>query len=229
MAATTAATTAVDPKDNPKIRRILTVIVAISHTWLIDKTKAKYMLAIVIAECCYGIGIAARYGLHSDPDSHGIYILEYLFITLAPCGFIAMEYVILGRLVHCLNGDKHLLIRPSRVTKVVFVASDIITFLIQASGGAIAVSSRTDINNVRLDEHNDSGPLTAKEIFFWVLDFVPLLVAISPYIPFWSERFIGRDGGLEKEHQYGSGVMFQTMHGESTQSICIRIAGVVHG
>ena len=45
---------------------------------------------------------------------------------------MAAEYVILGRLVHWVNGDKYLLVRPSRVTKV-FVASDVITFLIQVS------------------------------------------------------------------------------------------------
>ncbi|KAI0092851.1 RTA1 like protein-domain-containing protein [Irpex rosettiformis] len=279
----------VDPKHDPRnplkyitnnvlssIGIVLTIIVVSIQTYLIVKTKAKYMLVLVIAECCYAIGIAARYGLHYQPDSRSIYIIEYLFITLSPCGFVAAEYVILGRLVHWVNGDRYLLVGPSRVTKV-FVASDVVTFLIQAGGGILAVSNQTDIDKIRQGEHivlvglvlqlisfifftsmflhfvykihkhepqtwfmdshkhgipsydplvvpwyNDwrafvfavglscvgvlirsiyrtiefasgsQGVLTTTEIYFWVLDFVPLILAIGVYIPFWPGRFIGR-------------------------------------
>lgn len=34
------------------------------------------------------------------------------------------------------------------------------------------------------------GYLSTTEVFFWVLDFVPLLVALLVYIPFWPGRFI---------------------------------------
>ncbi|KAI0763256.1 RTA1 like protein-domain-containing protein [Irpex lacteus] len=274
---------------------VLTVLVAITQTWLIIKTKAKYMLVLVIAECCYAIGIAARYGLHYQPDSKNIYIIEYLFITLSPCGFVAAEYVILGRLVHWVKGDRYLLIRPSWVTKV-FVASDVITFLIQAFGGTIIVSHQTDIDKIHLGEHlallglilqlvsfvfftfmflhfvykihkhepqtwgmdrlygltwyNDwrafvlavglscvgvlvrsvyrtiefaagsTGPLTTTEIYFWVLDFIPLIIAVGLYIPFWPGRFIGRDLALlKKGGRLESSEGIQGAYGESMQSI----------
>ena len=45
---------------------------------------------------------------------------------------------------------------------------------------------------VELSEGFD-GYLTRTEIFFFVLDFVPLLVALVCYIPFWPGRFIPND------------------------------------
>lgn len=78
----------------------------------------------------YAIGVAARFGLRYNPDSLGIYIVMYLFVTLSPCGFIAGEYILLGRLAQWLQGGHHLLLRPQRVT-MIFVTSDVVTFLIQ--------------------------------------------------------------------------------------------------
>ena len=78
----------------------------------------------------YALGIAFRFGLHLHPESHSLYILEYLFVVLSPCGFIAAEYVLLGRLARWLKASQHVLIPPNRIT-LVFVLSDVSTFLIQ--------------------------------------------------------------------------------------------------
>ena len=68
--------------------------------------------------------------MHQNPDSLITYVILNLFTTLAPCGFIAAEYMILGRLATWVKGERYLMIRLSRLTKV-FVASDVTTFLIQ--------------------------------------------------------------------------------------------------
>lgn len=38
-----------------------------------------------------------------------------------------------------------------------------------------------------------NGRLTRTEIYFFVLDFVPLIVAMVCYVPFWPGRFIPND------------------------------------
>jgi hypothetical protein len=76
----------------------------------------------------FAIGIGSRFGLAKQPDSKGIYIVEYLFVVLSPCAFIAADYVLLGRLARHLDAGRHLLIRPTRIM-ITFVASDITTFL----------------------------------------------------------------------------------------------------
>jgi len=106
-------------------------------TW---KRGAKFMLSMVIGTFSFALGLALRFGLARDPRGKGLYIAEYLFVVLSPCAFIAADYVLLGRLAAYLRADKHLIIRPDRVTKV-FLTSDIVTFLIQATGGALATSA----------------------------------------------------------------------------------------
>lgn len=55
-----------------------------------------------------------------------------------PCAFIAASYMVLGRLARYLKADAYLLIRPTRVT-LVFVLSDVVTFLIQVRGTGVNV------------------------------------------------------------------------------------------
>ena len=96
----------------------------------------------------YALGIAFRFGLHNNPDSDTLYILYYLFVTLSPCGFIAAEYVLLGRMARWLDADNHVLIPPNRIT-LVFVCSDVVTFLTQAAGGSISASAHDDPNKAQ--------------------------------------------------------------------------------
>ncbi|KAI0347274.1 RTA1-domain-containing protein [Trametopsis cervina] len=300
----TAPVDTTDPKNDPRnplkyitnntlttIGLVLMIIVGGLHMWLVVKTKAKYMFVLLIAELCYATGIASRYALHSNPDSSNTFIFEYLFITLAPCGFIAAEYMLLGRLVAWLKADKYLLIRPSRVTKV-FVISDVVTFLIQALGGSITVSAKTDFKKAQLGTHivllglvlqlisfiffffmlihflvrihsserkiwtRDSGVLpmlqdwrafafamflscvgvlvrstyrtielsqgpqgnlTTTEIYFWVLDFVPLYIAIGIYAIFWPANFYSRTYENTAYPLQSQVTLAKQPYGESTQ------------
>ena len=91
------------------------------------------------------VGLGLRWGLHSNPESKGIYIAEYLFVVLSPCGFIAANYVLLGRLSRWIRCDKHLLIKPQKIT-LVFVLSDVVTFLVQATGGSVSVSNSATLS-----------------------------------------------------------------------------------
>jgi hypothetical protein len=132
----------------------LVVITAFSQTFLIFKYGAKWMSAMTIGLYCFAIGIGCRFGLHYQPQSKGIYIVEYLFVVLSPCAFIAADYVLLGRLAAYLESGHHLLIRPRRIV-LFFVMSDVTTFLIQAGGGSVLISANTEKtidtgNNVRL-------------------------------------------------------------------------------
>ena len=125
----------------------LVLAIALPHTWMTWKFGGRFMLAMVIAEYStlpnhlihayrkfYSfvklMRLVSRFGLHLHPESHSLYILEYLFVVLSPCGFIATEYVLLGRLARWLKASQHVLIPPNRIT-LVFVLSDVSTFLIQ--------------------------------------------------------------------------------------------------
>ncbi|KAK7054224.1 RTA1-domain-containing protein [Favolaschia claudopus] len=125
----------------------LVMIVGMTQSWMVYKWGARFMLSMVIGCYTFSLGIATRFGLHTNPEGKGLYIVEYLFVVLSPCAFIASEYVLLGRIARYVRGDKHLMVNPRRIT-VVFVSSDIATFLIQAVGGAVSVSA----NNLKLNK-----------------------------------------------------------------------------
>ncbi|KAI0762726.1 RTA-like protein [Fomes fomentarius] len=219
------------------------------------------MLAMVIGEFTWAVGFGIRFGLHSDPDNQGIYIAYYLFIVLSPCAFIASEYMLMGRLARYIDSNAHLLIPPKRIT-VVFVASDITTFLIQATGAGIAITKdpilskkgerifltglalqlvsfflfvlvvvrflyrvktmepKTWVKDANKRWHSDwrflsgvllvssagvlvrcvyrvvelsqgfHGTLTTTEVYFYVLDSLPLFIAVAVYTPFWPARML---------------------------------------
>ena len=62
--------------------------------------------------------------------------------TGQPCAFIAADYILLGRLARYLRAGQHLLIPPTKIM-IVFLMSDITTFLIQAAGGGVSIAADT--------------------------------------------------------------------------------------
>jgi hypothetical protein len=147
-----------DPKNDPynPLRYIATnsltatafglvLLVGILQSLCIWKWGAKWMSSMTIGAYTFALGIALRFGLHEQPQSRGLYIAEYLFVVLSPCAFIAATYVLLGRLAVHLQCGRYLPISTRRIT-IVFVSSDVITFLIQATGGAMTASA----NNLSL-------------------------------------------------------------------------------
>ncbi|KAI6003842.1 RTA1-like protein [Pisolithus albus] len=126
--------------------------IALTLSFLSLRYRTTWMLALVIGQYCYAIGFGLRFALHSHPDSSGIYIVEYLFIVLPPCAFIAADYILLGRLAAYLACGEYVPLPLNRITRV-FVISDISTFLIQAAGGGSTIS------------HNPNVALAGEHIF----------------------------------------------------------------
>ncbi|EIW82130.1 RTA1-domain-containing protein [Coniophora puteana RWD-64-598 SS2] len=175
-----------DPKDDPynPLRYIasntftaiafsIVLAIAFIQTWYTWKYRVKWMSAMVIGEYTYAIGFACRFGLHYHPESSGTYIVEYLFIVLSPCAFIAANYVLLGRLATHINCTHHVLLPVRRLTWI-FVTSDITTFLIQAAGGGLSTS------------HDVSSALAGSHIFLagLVLQLASFLVFSVIYARF---------------------------------------------
>ena len=73
-----------------------------------------------------------RFVVSEHPYSKVSFILEELFIVVSPAAFLAYNYIVYGRVMRGSVGEKagFSLLRPSRVSTI-FVASDVITFLMQ--------------------------------------------------------------------------------------------------
>ncbi|KAF9057621.1 RTA1 like protein-domain-containing protein [Panaeolus papilionaceus] len=134
-----------DPKNDPYnplkyIASNTLTGIAVALVLVTAVLQTKWMLSMTIGAYCFALGLSFRFGLHLHPQSKGIYIAEYLFVVLSPCAFIAADYVLLGRLAKYLQADEFLLVNPRKIT-IVFISSDITTFLIQAIGGSMSISA----------------------------------------------------------------------------------------
>jgi hypothetical protein len=63
--------------------------------------------------------------------------MQSTLLLIAPALFAASIYMELGRIVLMVKGEKLVLVRVSWMTKI-FVAGDVLSFLMQASGMAFS-------------------------------------------------------------------------------------------
>jgi hypothetical protein len=68
------------------------------------------------------------------------FIGQSVLILLGPALFAASIYMLLGRIIRTLNAGSLSPIRPTWLTKI-FVAGDVISFLLQSGGASIPLSS----------------------------------------------------------------------------------------
>ncbi|KZO94796.1 RTA1-domain-containing protein [Calocera viscosa TUFC12733] len=117
----------------------LYLVTGLSTSFYAWRYGARWMLAMVIGTYTFSVGLAMRFALAQQPHNTTFYIIEYLFVVLSPCAFIAADYVLLSHLATWLDAGAQLVISPRRVT-LVFVLSDVTTFCIQAIGGGMSVT-----------------------------------------------------------------------------------------
>jgi hypothetical protein len=70
------------------------------------------------------------------------FLVQQLFLLLAPVFFAASIYMELARIILLANGESHAFIRPKRLT-MTFVTGDILSFALQAMGTLINTSDHT--------------------------------------------------------------------------------------
>ncbi|GAO50150.1 hypothetical protein G7K_4284-t1 [Saitoella complicata NRRL Y-17804] len=143
------------------------------HTWQLHQTRrlgprAWYLLPLVVGAFFEVIGYAARSSSTQKPYGTGAmmpYIIQSLFILLAPSLFAATIYMLLGRLIIALKAQKLSLVPVRWLTKI-FVVGDVISFLMQGGGGGIQAQARTDPDNYDRGAKIILGGLFVQLIFF---------------------------------------------------------------
>ncbi|KAJ7451984.1 RTA1 like protein-domain-containing protein [Mycena latifolia] len=107
-----------------------------------------FMLAMIIGMAMMIGGFVTRILSANPATKKGNNVATIALILLAPCLFLGLNYMILGRLAVMFGPDvasKTMFIAPTRVATI-FVCSDIATFLIQAVGGALLASKTVKTN-----------------------------------------------------------------------------------
>jgi hypothetical protein len=89
----------------------------------------------------------ARISSHNDPEGLGAFIVQAILILVAPALFAASIYMILGRIIRCLDATHLSIVRVGWMTKV-FVLGDVLSFLMQSGGGGIQAAGSLDMFNL---------------------------------------------------------------------------------
>ena len=82
------------------------------------------------------IGYIGRAAGHNNQSALGPYIIQNMFLLVAPSLFAATIYMVLGRIIRLLNAGHHSMVKVTRLTKY-FVIGDAICFLAQGQGGGL--------------------------------------------------------------------------------------------
>ncbi|KAK5997244.1 Protein RTM1 [Cladobotryum mycophilum] len=107
--------------------------------WRMYKTKTLFSIPFAIGGLFEVIGYFARAAAHSHTDQLGPFVIQSILILVGPALFAASLYMTLGRLIRFIHGENHSLVRVQWLTKI-FVAGDILSFLVQSSGGGLMAS-----------------------------------------------------------------------------------------
>lgn len=115
------------------------------HAFQMFKTRTWFFIPFVIGGIFEIIGYIGRaMSSKETPDwTLGPYIVQTLFLLLAPALLAASVYVLLGRIILLLQAESHALLGRKWLTKI-FVTGDVLSFLLQGAGGGIQSSGNLD-------------------------------------------------------------------------------------
>ncbi|KAE9395557.1 RTA1-domain-containing protein [Gymnopus androsaceus JB14] len=179
----------------------------------------KYMLTLTIGMTCMMVGMILRIIVIHFPYSVAIYAIMDLFILLSPCAFLATDYILLSRLANSLGrtvADNCLLLPSTRITKI-FVWSDVITFLIQAVGGALSTSGKS--SSVKVGEKVALVGLSLQLVSFVGFTLILIVFGLkvhSKYPQIWAVNSRGQTllsvaGPFKTTPAYNWKVLYYTM------------------
>ncbi|KAJ5927531.1 hypothetical protein N7516_009304 [Penicillium verrucosum] len=149
---------------------VLFAIVTLMHTFHLFRKRTWFFIPLLIGGYFELVGYIGRaMSSKQSPDwTTGPYIMQSTLLLVAPALFAASIYMELGRIIVMVKGEQFALIRVNWMTKI-FVAGDVLSFLMQASGAGIMVkgSDSTDgSSSASTGENVIIGGLIVQIVFF---------------------------------------------------------------
>ncbi|KAB8262855.1 RTA1 like protein [Aspergillus pseudonomiae] len=125
---------------------VLFLILSVIHTYRLLGTRAWFFIPLVTGTWFESVGyIGCVLSANESPHwTIGPYVMQSTLLLVGPALYAASIYMELGRIIYRVKAVKLAIIRVTWVTKI-FVAGDLLSFLMQASGAGIMVSSSKNI------------------------------------------------------------------------------------
>ncbi|GIJ87059.1 hypothetical protein Asppvi_005961 [Aspergillus pseudoviridinutans] len=115
---------------------VLFNITTLAHLYQRFKSGSKYMNPFIVGGFFQVTGYGCRAASHFFENSTTLYAIQTLLVLLAPTLYAASIYMILGRTIQFLHAER-LSPVPTRWMTKVFVAGDILSFILQGAGGGV--------------------------------------------------------------------------------------------
>ncbi|KAJ5351897.1 hypothetical protein N7452_000871 [Penicillium brevicompactum] len=131
------------------------------HGYQLTKARCWYFIPFVIGGVLQILGYICRAASHDNYYGVTLYALQTTFILIAPPLYAASVYMILGRTITYLHAENLSLVRVGWMTKF-FVAGDVISFLMQCTGGGLMSTG----SNHDLGSNVTIGGLIVQLLFF---------------------------------------------------------------
>ncbi|PGH04105.1 hypothetical protein AJ80_08567 [Polytolypa hystricis UAMH7299] len=153
---------------------ILFLLSSSLHLFQLLKGRVWFFIPIVVGGVFEIVGFAARIisSTQAPLFEDTPYIIQNLFLLLAPALFAASTYMELGRIVALVQGEQYIILRRTWMTKI-FVTGDIMSFVVQGAGGGI-MSSGTP-SNLSLGQNIIILGLAIQLLFFSFFIIVSLI------------------------------------------------------
>ncbi|OMP88658.1 Protein RTM1 [Diplodia seriata] len=158
------------------------------HAFQLIKHKTWYMLAFLIGGFCTLALLQTSQRLPTDKSMRTVevigyigrsagatedygkwtvppYVLQSVFLLVAPALFAASIYMILGRIILLTDGESHAIIKRRWLTKF-FVFGDVFSFLLQSSGGGLMAKGTSDPDSITMAQNIIIGGLILQLVFF---------------------------------------------------------------
>ncbi|SPO07725.1 related to RTM1 protein [Cephalotrichum gorgonifer] len=112
------------------------------HAFVVFQKRSWYFCAFLVGGIFEITGYVARFISSSDETNILPFVLQSIFILVAPALFAASVYMILGRLILYLGAEELSPVRPRWLTKI-FVGGDVLSFLVQVLGSGMLSNAKT--------------------------------------------------------------------------------------
>ncbi|CAK7223585.1 hypothetical protein SBRCBS47491_005258 [Sporothrix bragantina] len=118
------------------------LVVTAGHVWKMVRTKMWFCTPFVLGGVFEVIGYINRAAAYNATGSLIPYLLQSLFLLLAPIFFAATLYMVYSRIVRAVHGEHLSLITPRWTTRI-FVFLDFSFLSIQSDGGGLLAKTKT--------------------------------------------------------------------------------------
>ncbi|TPX13402.1 uncharacterized protein E0L32_006132 [Thyridium curvatum] len=127
---------------------IIFVIITGYHTYLLFRRRLWFVIPFVVGGYFEVIGYLGRILAYDKTGELIPYLLQSIFLLLAPVLFAATLYMTLSRVILAVDGASCSIIRPRWLTAI-FVTGDVVSFFIQGGGAGLLTQAKSQDDSKR--------------------------------------------------------------------------------